>query len=179
MEEGGRPLTDGDATLLSRLQSRDSAAWTEFYDLHAADLRAFIRRIGGRDADDLLGETMVQVVRDIRRFRGTPSELRAWTFGIARNRVIDESRRRKVRPQEVEASDHDAVTPAQDFDMPDREMLSALLDSLTPDQKEVVWLRFGADLSVDETARAVGKNPDAVAALTMRALRRLRKLAAD
>lgn len=172
-------MTDADATLLSRLQSRDSAAWAEFYDLLAPDLRAFIRRIGGRDPDDILGETMVQVVRDIKRFRGTPAELRAWTFGVARNRVIDDARRRKVRPREVEATDDDAITPAHDFVMPGRDTLAALLDSLTPDQKEVVWLRFGADLSVEETARAVGKNPDAVAALTLRALRRLRKLAVE
>ena len=170
-------MTNGDPSLLSRLQSGDAVAWAEFYDLNAADLRAFIRRSGGRDPDDLLGETMVQVVRDIRKFRGTASELRAWTFGIARNRVIDDARRRKTRPVEVESTDDDAVAPDQVFVMPDRESLSALLDTLTPDQREVVWLRFGADLSVEETARAVGKNPDAVAALTMRALRRLRKLA--
>ena len=61
--------------------------------------------------------------------------------------------------------------------MPDLATLSGLLDSLTTEQKEVVWLRFGADLSVEETAKVVGKNPDAVAALTMRALKRLRALA--
>ena len=170
-------MTSEDTDVLRLLRARDQAAWADFYDRHAADVRAYIRRMGGREPDDLLGETMVQVVRDIARFTGEPSELRAWLFGIARNRVIDDARRRRVRPAEVEPSDSDPVDTSAPFDMPDLQTLSTLLEALTPDQKEVLWLRFGADLSVEETARTVGKNPDAVAALTMRALRRLRKLA--
>ena len=170
-------MTSEDTDVLRLLRARDQAAWADFYDRHAADVRAYIRRMGGREPDDLLGETMVQVVRDIARFTGEPSELRAWLFGIARNRVIDDARRRRVRPAEVDPADSDPVDTSAPFDMPDLQTLSTLLEALTPDQKEVLWLRFGADLSVEETARTVGKNPDAVAALTMRALRRLRKLA--
>ena len=169
-------MTIDDPATLALLRSNDQAAWADFYDTVAPDLRAFIRRIGGKDPDDLLGETMVQVVRDIGRFSGSASELRAWVYGIARNRVIDEARRRKVRPVEVEPGDSDPAA-AGEFEMPDLATLSGLLDSLTTEQKEVVWLRFGADLSVEETAKVVGKNPDAVAALTLRALKRLRTLA--
>jgi len=170
-------VTIDDPVTLALLRANDQSAWADFYDTVAPDLRAFIRRIGGKDPDDLLGETMVQVVRDIGRFSGTPAELRAWTFGIARNRVIDDARRRKVRPVEVEPDSSDPAAPDQPFTMPDRETLSALLEVLTPEQREVVWLRFGADMSVEDTARVVDKNPDAVAALTMRALKRLRTLA--
>ena len=170
-------MTSEDTNVLRLLRARDQVAWADFYDRHAADVRAYIRRIGGREPDDLLGETMVQVVRDIARFTGEPSELRAWVFGIARNRVVDDARRRRVRPVEVDPADSDPVDTSAPFEMPDLQTLSTLLEALTPDQKEVLWLRFGADLSVEETARTVGKNPDAVAALTMRALRRLRKLA--
>ena len=170
-------MTSEDTDVLRLLRARDQAAWADFYDRHAADVRAYIRRMGGREPDDLLGETMVQVVRDIARFTGEPSELRAWVFGIARNRVVDDARRRRVRPVEVDPADSDPVDTSVPFEMPDLQTLSTLLEELTPDQKEVLWLRFGADLSVEETARTVGKNPDAVAALTMRALRRLRKLA--
>ena len=170
-------MTSEDTDVLRLLRARDQVAWTDFYDRHAADVRAYIHRIGGREPDDLLGETMVQVVRDIARFTGEPSELRAWVFGIARNRVVDDARRRRVRPVEVDPADSDPVDTSVPFEMPDLQTLSTLLEALTPDQKEVLWLRFGADLSVEETARTVGKNPDAVAALTMRALRRLRNLA--
>ena len=88
-------MTSEDTDVLRLLRARDQAAWADFYDRHAADVRAYIRRMGGREPDDLLGETMVQVVRDIARFTGEPSELRAWLFGIARNRVIDDARRRR------------------------------------------------------------------------------------
>ena len=91
----------------------DRPALADFYDTVAPDLRAFIRRIGGKDPDDLLGETMVQVVRDIGRFSGSASELRAWVYGMARNRVIDEARRRKVRPVEVEPGDSDPAAAGE------------------------------------------------------------------
>ena len=162
---------------LHLLRANDQAAWADFYDAVAPDVRAFIRRIGGRDPDDLLGETMVQVVRDISRFKGEASELRAWVFGIARNRVIDDARRRRVRPVEVDPGDSEPEDTSAPFEMPDLQGLSDLLDGLTADQREVLWLRFGADMSVDDTAKIVGKSPDAVAALTLRALRRVRNLA--
>lgn len=170
-------MANDDSRQLRLLRAHDQAAWAGFYDANAADIRAFVRRIGARDPDDILGETMVQVVRDIGKFTGSLGDLRAWTFSIARHRVIDEARRRQSRPVEVEQGDADVAAPGTDFVMPELVTLSALLDGLTPDQKEVVWLRFGADLSVEETARVMGRNPGAVAALTMRALRRLRALA--
>ena len=162
---------------LHLLRANDQAAWADFYDAVAPDVRAFIRRIGGREPDDLLGQTMVQVVRDISRFKGEASELRAWVFGIARNRVIDDARRRRVRPVEVDPGDSEPEDTSAPFEMPDLQGLSDLLDGLTADQREVLWLRFGADMSVDDTAKIVGKSPDAVTALTLRALRRVRNLA--
>ena len=160
---------------VSRLRANEPSAWEEFYDSTAGDLRAFVARLGSRNPDDTLGEVMVQVVRDIGRFRGADSELRPWTFGIARNRVIDEGRRRSRRPQEVE-SDPSADFPAPMEESLDLGTVSALLDQLTVEQREVVWLRHGVGFSLVETAEIVGKDPEAVAALSYRGLRRLRRL---
>ena len=161
------------SSLVVRLLRNESSAWEEFYDSIAGDLRAFVARMGSRNPDDTVGEVMVQVVRDIHRFRGDDGELRPWTFGIARNRVIDEGRRRSRRPKEVLA-DPDEEIPAPADTVPDLSEVSELLDQLTPDQREVVWLRHGVGFSLAETAEIVGKEPDAVAALAYRGLRRLR-----
>lgn len=161
-------------SLVSRLQGNNPAAWEEFYDTVAGDLRGFVARMGSRSPDDTLGEVMVQMVRDIGRFRGDDSELRPWVFGIARNRVIDEGRRRSRRPQEVQ-SDPDEELAGPSDSVPDQGEVSELLDMLTPDQREVVWLRHGVGFSLGETAEIVGKDPEAVAALDYRGLRRLRR----
>ncbi len=163
--------------LLRRLRSGDNAAWETLYDQLAPELRAYLVRLGARDPDDLLGETMMQIVRDINKFSGIATEIRAWSFRIAHNRVIDASRRRKSRPTEVPIDETLDTVPAQAplTDIPDTELLSGLLDSLTPDQRSVVWLRYVAELTLDETAAVVGKTPEAVAALTYRALASLRR----
>jgi RNA polymerase sigma-70 factor (ECF subfamily) len=49
-----------------------------------------------------------------------------------------------------------------------------MLVGLTLDQRDAVWLRHVVGLSVEETAAVMDRAADAVAALTHRALRRLR-----
>jgi RNA polymerase sigma factor (sigma-70 family) len=163
--------------LLQQLRQGSNSAWETFYDQLAPELRAYIVRLGARDPDDLLGETLMQIVRDINGFAGSATEVRAWSFRIAHNRVIDASRRRKSRPVEVPLDDSYEPESAQVrlAEAPDLEILSNLLGDLTTDQRSVVWLRYVAELTLDETASVVGKTTQATAALTYRALNRLRQ----
>jgi RNA polymerase sigma-70 factor (ECF subfamily) len=159
--------------LLTNLRSGDDATWVRFYDSIAGDIRAYVARIGADSPDDVVGETMVQVVRSLPRFEGTAADLRPWTFRIARNRVIDAGRRRARRPALSALDPNNEPT----VDGPDEVLggdLSAMLEGLTPDQRDAVWLRYVLELSVEETAAVMDRAPDAVAALTHRALRRLR-----
>ena len=54
------------------------------------------------------------------------------------------------------------------------ERVQAVLAGLAPDQRDVVLLRIVADLSIEETATALGKRPGAVKSLQHRAMRTLR-----
>ena len=167
--------------VLARLRANDQAAWAELYDSLAGELRAYIKRLGGRSPDDLLGDTMVNVVRDIGTFTGTDAELRPWIFRIAHNRVIDASRRRGARPNEVgadldnEAFEQYVPLPAA----PSLTELSDLLNDLTVDQRAAIWLRSVTNMSLEDTAIVMGKTNEAVAALTHRALRQLRNQLSD
>lgn len=159
--------------LLHRLRSGDDVAWAQFYDGIAGDVRAYVARIGASSPDDATGETMVQVVRSLSSFRGAAADLRPWTFRIARNRVIDEGRRRSRRPTLTELSEtnepvSDDLEPMLQGELPE------MLNDLTTDQRDAVWLRHVVGLSVEETAEVMNRAPDAVAALTHRAIRRLR-----
>ena len=165
---------------LASLSSGDDTAWAAFYDSIAGDLRAYVARIGARDPDDGLGETMVQLVHDVKRFSGTYDELRPWAFRVARNRVIDDARRRARRPDVVADLDDDHTPdPAPLETSPDLDRLSGLLSGLTDDQREAVWLRHVLDLPLATAAQIMDRDPGAVAALTMRAMRRLRRQLAD
>ena len=158
------------------LRSGNSVAWSSLYDWLAPDLRSFITRAGSADPDDILGETMLQLVRDLPRFTDDADALRPWAFRIARNRVIDAARRKDRRPVEVTMSDEDSLPVEVRSDgTVDMDRLRRALDTLNPEQRQILWLRYAVDMSVAETARAMSTTEDAVTASTMRALRRLRQ----
>ena len=163
---------------LEELRSGDDRAWALLYDMLAADLLAFIRRIGGRDPEDILGETMLQLVRDLKKYSGDVSGLRPWAFRIARNRVIDAGRSRGRRPLEIPLDDTEPLNVSSELasDPIDLVRLSSMFSGLTVEQREVLWVRYVADFSVAETAEITGRTPDAVTSISFRAIKRLRYL---
>lgn len=163
---------------LEELRSGDDRAWALLYDMLAADLLAFIRRIGGRDPEDILGETMLQLVRDLKKYSGDVSGLRPWAFRIARNRVIDAGRSRGRRPLEIPLDDTEPLNVSSELasDPIDLVRLSSMFSGLTVEQREVLWVRYVADFSVAETAEITGRTPDAVTSISFRAINRLRYL---
>ena len=110
------------------------------------------------EPDDLLGEVFLQVARSLPRFRGDDDEdLRRWVFTIARNRVIDDARRRSRRGRLGHIGPASEEAAPSDGEPIDPELLRAM-GLLTPEQREVVALRFVADLSLEDVARITGQD---------------------
>lgn len=156
-------------------------AWERIYRENSPRLRGYLLSQGAVDPDDLLGEVWMQVARGVRQFRGDEAGFRSWIFMVAHNRVIDERRRRRRRPEvSLEGIDpgRESVTESAES-----ETLAAgewsevirMLDELSDSQREVLALRVLAQLSIEETAAIVAKTPTAVKALQRRALIALRK----
>jgi RNA polymerase sigma-70 factor (ECF subfamily) len=152
-----------------------------YRDLGPAVL-GYLRAQGVEEPEDVLSEVFLAVVRDLPRFRGDEAARRRWVFTIAHNRLVDHHRRRQRRPQmspTSESSDN-AAARAVDRDLVDHDLVDpALLDalrSLTQEQRDVVVLRFVADLSIADVAQLLRRRPGAVKALQSRALRRLATL---
>ena len=143
----------------------------EAYRLLSAQVLGYFRAQRVSDPEDLVGEVFLQVARDIGRFRGDDADLRRWVFSIAHNRLIDARRREQRRPQTAGQELPDL--PAADRAAPLDPALVEALDTLTPDQREIVVLRFVADLSLEQVARITGTSVGAVKALQHRGLQRL------
>jgi RNA polymerase sigma-70 factor (ECF subfamily) len=157
------------------LRSRD--AGTLYEDLAPAVL-GYLRSLSVREPEEVLGEVFVQVVRDLPKFRGDDVALRRWVFTIAHHRAMDDHRRRRRRPVDPRPDAADAVdteSSPDDDPLVDPDLVRALAQ-LTPEQREVVALRFVADLSIEEVARLLRKRPGAVKSLQHRALDRLAEL---
>ncbi|MDQ1514179.1 MAG: polymerase sigma-70 factor, subfamily [Actinomycetota bacterium] len=140
----------------------------EVYRGLAPAVLGYVRSQGAAEPEDVLGEIFLQVVRDLPRFRGDDAALRRWVFTIAHHRLVDARRRSGRRPilGGRTVPEFCAPPPADPLD-PD---LVRALGELTADQREVVALRFVADLPIDVVAALTGRTPGAVKALQHRAL---------
>ena len=157
-------------------------AWERLYRWITPSLTAYLRGQGAAEPDDVAGEVLLNVVRDLPRFEGGEPEFRAWAFTIAHRRLTDERRRRGRRPSVPVEGDRLAALAgaggdvAQDAeDRMGRARVHALLAELPSDQRAVLLLRILGDLTVEQIATALGKRVGAVKALQRRALRRLEK----
>jgi RNA polymerase sigma-70 factor, ECF subfamily len=156
----------------------EQADWSptldESYRALAPAVLGYFRSHRIDQAEDLLGEVFVSVARNLRRFQGDADDFRRWVFAIAHRRRVDHVRHWSVRRRVVteHPPEHPCVDDRYDLDVD----LVAALGALTPRQREVVILRFVADLPLEDVARIVGRRVGAVKALQARALDRLAHL---
>jgi RNA polymerase sigma factor (sigma-70 family) len=143
---------------------------------HMAELLAFFSyRLGSRaDAEDLTQETLERALRAWSRYDPGRASARTWLLSIARNLLIDHfrasgHRRTSMLPDEPEIAAADAE-PAIGLD-PD---LAAALARLPDRERELVALRYGADLSGPEIAALTGLSLANVQQILSRTLRWLR-----
>ena len=175
-----RHVAGGFDDVLEQAQSGSERAWEQLYALFAQPLRAYVAMRGADDPDDLVGETFVQVARNLARFEGGEAEFRSWVFMVAHNRVIDERRRSSRRPTTLVAEHEEVGLASGDVE---REALDALglervrsmVERLTADQRAVLLLRFVGDLTLEEIAAVIGRPVGAVKQLQRRALRSLKR----
>ena len=145
----------------------------DIYRLLAPAVLGYLRAQRAPEPEDLLGEVFLQVARDLGRFAGDDDALRRWVFAIAHNRLLDARRREARRPLRSDRPVPD-VPGAALPDPLDPELVEALSE-LTPEQREVVVLRFVADLPLADVAHISRRRVGAVKALQHRALANLRR----
>lgn len=171
-----QPLGTEFGGVLIAAQAGADWAWTRLYRSVAASVRGYLAARGADDPDNLLGEVFLQLARSLRTFEGDEAGFRAWVFTIAHHRLIDEHRRRRRRPSQPMAQVPElAVSDDAGLNAALTTEARALIDSLTPAQRDVLLLRVFADLPLEEVARIVGRPVSAVKSLQHRALATLRK----
>ena len=153
-----------------------------FLDAHSADvLRFLVASVGRHDADDAFQETFLSALRAYPRLRAD-SNLRAWVLTIAHRKAIDVHRARGRNPVPV-AEIHDGAGQTQPqppaADPPGRGDHWERVRGLPPRQREVLTLRFAADLSHAEIATALGCTEAAARRAAADGLKNLRKEIAD
>ena len=170
------------AATLAKAQGGDQAAFAViFRDVQPVLLR-YLGVIVPEAADDVAGETWLNVVAGLPKFRGDERGFRAWLFTIARHRAADwgRSRARRYPATIAERAAPDRTAPDTADVVLERMSTQAVLAaiaSLPVDQAEIILLRVVAGLDTADVAKLVGKTPGAVRVAAHRGLRRLASLA--
>ncbi len=168
--------------VVSRAVKGNGEAFAQLYEEHFDKIYRYIHlRLGNQaEAEDLTQEVFVKALEAIGSYKWRNLPFASWLFRIAHNQVIDYFRK-EGRVEKVAWDDNiahvDEPNPAVVAEQRlESEALSDNVKKLPPAQREVISLRFGAELSIAEVAEALGKSPGTVKALQYNGIVALRKM---
>lgn len=174
--------------LIARAQQGDTDAFGQLYEMHHEATAAFVRqRLGNhrQRAEDITAEVFLRAFRKLDTFTWKGKSLRAWLFTIARNMVADHykalSTKRLTFVEDIrEESDYWAAPDCAPEDVVlagfANSELHAAVSELTGLQRRVIILRFFGELTVEETAVALGRSEGATKTVQYRAVRSLQRI---
>ncbi len=145
---------------------------------HAQPLYGFLAyRVGDPTvAEDLLGDTFERVVKSRGRYNARKGSERTWIYTIALNCLRDHLRRSKAEGRALEraAGSEGGLGDERFGDVHERDELMRALGSLETQEREIVALRYGADLRLDDIAAVTGLPSTTVQGRLYSGLRKLR-----
>lgn len=154
---------------------RDPEAFGQLYDIYFDRIYGYIyRKTGDRSvAEDLTSDTFMKALANVKNYRYTGQPFVAWLYRIAANLVTDYYRSRRVTASldeglQIAAVGNDPEEAALQLD--DQQAVARAIQTLSPDQQDVILLRFSGGLRLKEIAQVIGKTEGAVKALMFRAL---------
>jgi RNA polymerase sigma-70 factor, ECF subfamily len=157
----GTPIDLADA--IARIARGDGAAFATLYSATSAKLYGIIIRIIGRRdvADDVLQEVYVRLWQRAGEFDAAKGSPITWLATIARNRALDEAKRKTMRSLD----EFPEVRQLPSADDPfanlerneERRRLQTCLDRLEPEKRAIICLVYFYGMTREEIARKMGR----------------------
>ena len=167
--------------LVARAQKGDRDALEELYLIHFDRIYSYLHMsVGNRhDAEDLTTQTFLKMLESIGKFRFQAAPFSAWLFRIAHNLAMDHFRAaRRWQPEEEVpevAGDEEPSAESQALQAIGRQSMLALIENLSPEQQQVLTLKFVFNFPNADVATILGKTEGAIKSLQHRALVSLQK----
>lgn len=178
-------IVHDELALLARARSLDPEALAQIHDTYFTPIFRYVAfRVSDRAAaEDLTSEVFTRLLSALRDKNAPQNTLRGWLYGVA-SRVVSDYHRQQYRAPEVELDEALAsreLDPAEAVEkMMTQENLKRVMQELTEEQQNVISLRFGYDMPIQEVARTLGKTEGAIKQLQARAIAALaRKLSPE
>ncbi|MHB8642591.1 MAG: sigma-70 family RNA polymerase sigma factor [Gaiellaceae bacterium] len=171
--------------LVERGQQGDRTALEELYLLYFERIYSYLHMsVGNRhDAEDLTTQTFLRMLESIRKFKFQAAPFSAWLFRIAHNLAMDHFRAARCwQPEEDMPEPPGSEEPSAEeaaLQAIGRKTMLELIETLSPEQQQVLTLKFVFNFGNNEVATVLDKTPGAVKSLQHRALASLQKQLAD
>lgn len=170
-------MTANQLTSQTHAQRENLPAAEELYLQHHEQIFRFIwsRVHDAPLAEDLTGEVFTRMVANLPNYHDRFLPFRAWLYQIARNLIIDHHRKESSAQALKDVTQSDGALPEEKAETAlTLERVQRALGKIDLVQREVVELRFLAELSLEEVATVMDKSVAAVKALQHRGLASLR-----
>lgn len=165
--------------LLQRASKLETQALAEIYDSHSPGIYRYAMRLLGDMslAEDCVAETFARFLKSLQERRGPRDNLQAYLYRIAHNWIVDHYRKDRETVELNDAIRSEADVPEEEAAQRIRQkQVRKAIRQLTPDQQQVILLKYLEDWSNEEVAKILKKPVGAVKSIQHRALRSLCRL---
>ena len=176
-----RESTENIRKLVDQAQQGDRAALEELYLIHFDRIYSYLHMSVGskHDAEDLTTQTFMKMLESIGRFRWQSAPFSAWLFRIAHNLAMDHFRaRRRWQPEADVPEPPGEAEPSAELEAMQsigRQSMLELIEKLSPEQQQVLTLKFVFNFPNADVAKILDKTEGAIKSLQHRALASLQK----
>jgi RNA polymerase sigma-70 factor (ECF subfamily) len=177
-----KTLTSDDLDqLVVKMKKGDRKATAALYDDLAPKLYGFIyARTSSRDnAQDLSQEIFVKLIEHIKSFDPKKGKFTVWFWRMARNTLIDHYRQKKPMP--FSQFDDSEVENMAIGEIPDTDNVMAhrklkeLIETFTPEEKDLFELRFVAEMPYKDIAKMLDKSEGTLRVSALRLKEKIQK----
>lgn len=174
---------ENEKNIVHEAKKGDNQAFTELYNHYFPKVYAYIiRRTGHQQtAEDITSKVFLKAFSKLPTFSFTGAPFGAWVFRIAANTLIDHYRKasnNKERATEHLPENPDQANSAHEEVMANesKELVLSMVAKLPPKDRQLVELRFLAELGVKEISAIVELSPNVVSVRIYRAIKKLKNL---
>ena len=187
-----------EAQLIARCRQGDEEAWDRLFDLHYGASGRFVFQLSPgfsrEDVEEICQETFLAVIKNLHSFKGG-SRLQTWVFRIAANKARDYRQRQQAAkrgggrpPLSLHAANPETgLAPDPPSPLPGPDALAApgrtrRASGPRPGSnwaqpcREIIELRYFADLSYDEIGAELSLNSKTVSSRLSKCLGHLEKI---
>ena len=167
-------------TEIEDLQTLDAQAVAAVYDRYFPEVYRYVYyRLGDESlSEDIASDVFVRLLEALTKEQGPKTNVKGWLFSTASNVIADHLRRVYRRPTQKISDSIPDFSPSLSDEIDTRQQVDAIraaYSQLTPEQQEVLALRFGSGYSLDDTAAMMRKKVNAIKALQFRAMAALQR----